>query len=252
MKYRTLIIDDELLARERLKMQLLPYSDKISLVGMAENGDQAVEMIDDLLPDLIFLDIQMPGKNGFDVLKEIKHTPVVIFCTAHDEYALKAFETSSIDYLVKPVKEIRLNKTIEKLSFLKKDAPKHDILSMIEQYVGKAKKQEVTSIPVKIGDRVVFIKVDDITYFSASDKYVIINTKYNKEYIIEQSLNYLEERLDSRFQRVQRSCLVNCEMIKEVNKYFGGRYILVLEDGKLSKITTGRKYADVVKNILSF
>jgi len=252
MTYKTLIIDDESLARERLKMHLKSYSEQIVIVGEAVNGEQAVEMIDDLLPDLIFLDIQMPGKNGFDVLKEINHTPVVIFCTAHDEYALQAFETSSIDYLVKPVKEERLSKTIEKLNLFKRDASKHDLLSIIEQFAGVSKKEEVTSIPVKIGDRVVFIKVDDITYFSASDKYVTINTKYNKEYIIEQSLNHLEERLDSRFLRVQRSCLVNCKMIKEVNKYFGGRYILVLEDGNLTKITTGRKYADVVKNILSF
>lgn len=252
MKFKTLIIDDESLARERLKMHLEHYSEQIVIVGEAENGEQAVEMIDRLLPDLIFLDIQMPGKNGFDVLKEISHTPIVIFCTAHDEYALKAFETSSIDYLVKPVKEERLSKTIEKLNLLKRDTAKQELFSFIEKYAGLTKKEDVTSIPVKIGDRVVFIKVDDIAYFSASDKYVTINTKYNKEYIIEQSLSYLEERLDSRFIRVQRSCLVNSEMIKEVNKYFAGRYILVLEDGNLTKITTGRKYADTVKNILSF
>lgn len=252
MTFKTLIIDDEALARERLRMHLSTYSRQIEIAGEAENGEQAIDMINELLPDLIFLDIQMPGKNGFDVLKEIKHTPIVIFCTAYDEYALKAFETSSIDYLVKPVKEERLHKTIEKLNLLKRDNSRQEILSFIEQYTGVSKQEKITSIPVKIGDRVVFVKLDDVAYFSASDKYVTINTKYNKEYLIEQSLSYLEDKLDSRFIRVQRSCIVNKERIKEVNKYFGGRYIIVVEDSKLSKITTGRKYAEVVKGILVF
>src|SRR5659263_72955 len=117
-KYRTLIADDEQPARDRLKKLLAEHADKVELIGEANNGLECLEMIDNLKPDLLFLDIQMPGLNGFEVLQQTGYSPIVIFCTGYDEYALKAFETNNIDYIVKPVKADRIKKSIEKLDSL--------------------------------------------------------------------------------------------------------------------------------------
>src|SRR5512133_4209270 len=130
--YRTLIADDEQPARDRLKKLLAEHADQVELIGEAENGIQCVEMIDRLKPDLVFLDIQMPGLNGFEVLKQTSHSPVVIFCTAYDEFALQAFETNSIDYIVKPIKAERIQKSIEKLDSLKSHSDKQELLRIIE------------------------------------------------------------------------------------------------------------------------
>jgi len=126
-KYRTLIADDEQPARDRLKKLLAEHADQIELIGEAQNGLECREMIDRLKPDLVFLDIQMPGLNGFEVLQQTIHSPVVIFCTAYDEFALQAFETNSIDYIVKPIKAERIQKSIEKLDSLKRHSDKRKL-----------------------------------------------------------------------------------------------------------------------------
>ena len=164
-KYRTLIADDEQLARDRMKRLLAEHSDKIEVIGEAQNGIECREMIDRLKPDLVFLDIQMPGLNGFEVLQQSSHSPVVIFCTAYDEYALQAFETNSIDYIVKPVKAERVQKSIEKLDSLKSNRDKQEMLRLIDSYISQAPKKEITSMPVKVGDRMLFVRIDDIVYF---------------------------------------------------------------------------------------
>lgn len=250
--YKTLLIDDEALARKRLRKMLLPYADKIELIGEARNGNQAIEMIGNLKPDLIFLDIQMPGKSGFEVLQESHHQPVVIFCTAHDEYALQAFETSSIDYLLKPVKEDRLAKSIEKLHSLKSENNQSELEHFLAQQVKQIAKKEISSIPVKIADRVIFVSLDDISHFTAEDKYVSIHTIGGKEHVIDHSLNYLSEKLDKKFVRIQRSCIVNVSYIKEIKRYMGGRYILKLNNQKISKVISGRNYQEQIKNLMIF
>lgn len=250
--YKTLLIDDEALARERLNKLLLPYADKIEIMGEARNGNQAIEMIENMKPDLIFLDIQMPGKSGFEVLQEINHQPMIIFCTAHDEYALQAFETSSIDYLLKPVKEDRLEKSIEKLHLLKTDNNQSVLEDFLSQQVKQISKKEISSIPVKIADRVIFVGLDDISHFTAEDKYVSIHTASGKEYVIDHSLNYLSEKLNEKFVRIQRSCIVNVSYIKEIKRYMGGRYVLKLNNQKTSKIISGRNYQDQIKGLMVF
>ncbi|WP_372645529.1 LytR/AlgR family response regulator transcription factor, partial [Ancylomarina sp.] len=251
-KYTTLLIDDEALARERLKKMLLPYADKIEIIGEARNGNQAIEMIERLKPDLIFLDIQMPGKSGFEVLQAIHHQPIVIFCTAHDEYALQAFETSSIDYLLKPVKEDRLEKAINKLHLFKTENRQSELETFLSQQLKQISKKEISSIPVKIADRVIFVSLDEISHFTAEDKYVSIHTTGGKEYVIDHSLNYLSEKLDEKFVRIQRSCIVNLSYIKEIKRYMGGRFVVKLNNQKASKIISGRNYQEQVKDLMLF
>ena len=248
--YRTLIADDEQPARDRLRKLLSEYPDKIMLIGEAQNGIECLEMISHLKPDLLFLDIQMPGLNGFEVLQQADHSPIVIFCTAFDEFALKAFETNSIDYIVKPVKAVRIQKSIEKLDTLKLNSDKEGLLRIIDNYLGQTPKKEITSIPVKLGDRMLFIRIEDILYFSAEDKYVTIHNKEAKTYLCNLPLKSLEDKLEAKFLRIHRSLLVNVSRIREIDKHFGSRFILKMDDAGQTKLTSGRNYYDQIKEIM--
>jgi two-component system LytT family response regulator len=250
IKYRTIIADDEQLARERLKMLLEPYSIQIELIGEAENGIQCKKMIDDLKPDLLFLDIQMPGLNGFEVLQQVAHSPLVIFCTAHDEYALKAFETQSIDYIVKPFKAERVQKSIEKLELLKQQTNKHELLRAIEELTKLTPKKEITTIPVKIGDRMLILKIEEISYFMADEKYVCIFTVNGKKYLSDYSIKDLAQKIGDKFVRIQRAVLVNSLLIKEINKHSNSRYIIRMNDINGSKLISGRNYCEQVRKFM--
>ena len=249
-KYRTLIADDEQPARDRLKKLLSVHSNRIEIVGEAENGIQCIELISELKPDLIFLDIQMPGLNGFEVLQQINHAPIVIFCTAYDEFALKAFETNSIDYIVKPVKPERIQKTIDKLSLLGMNSNKQDILELIQSFINLTPKKEITTIPIKLGDRMLFIQIEDVLYFSAEEKYVSIVTKEGKKYLCDYSLKNLEEKLSDKFLRIQRALLINTSMIKEINKHFNSRFVIKMDDQNKTKLISGRNYCKQIRGLM--
>jgi len=249
-KYRTLIADDEQPARDRLKKLLAEHAGQIELIGEAQNGLECREMIDRLKPDLVFLDIQMPGLNGFEVLQQTNHSPVVIFCTAYDEFALQAFETNSIDYIVKPVKAERIHKSIEKLDSLKQNSDKQELLRIIGNYISQTPKKEITSIPVKLGDRMLFIRIEDVSYFSAEEKYVTIFTKDGRTYLCDFSLKSLEEKLDKSFLRIHRSLLVNVSRIREISKHFNGCYIVKIDDVNQTKLQSGRGYSELVKGLM--
>lgn len=249
-KYRTLIADDEQPARDRLKKLLSEHSDKVELIGEAQNGLECSEMIDRLKPDLVFLDIQMPGLTGFEVLQQTSHSPVVIFCTAYDEFALQAFETNSIDYIVKPVKAERILKSIEKLDSLKQHSDKQELLRIVENYISQTPKKEITSIPVKLGDRMLFVKIEDVSYFSAEEKYVTIYSKDGKTYLSDIPLKSLEEKLGEAFLRIHRSLLVNVNRIKEINKHYGSRFVIKMEDNNQSKLLSGRGFYEQVKGLM--
>lgn len=249
-RYRTLIADDEQPARDRLKKLLATHSDQIELIGEAVNGIECLEMIDRLKPDLVFLDIQMPGLTGFEVLQQTNHSPVVIFCTAYDEFALQAFETNSIDYIVKPVKAERIQKSIEKLDSLKQNTNKQELLRIIGTYISQVPKKEITSIPVKLGDRMLFVRIEDVSYFSAEEKYVTIHTKEGKSFLSDFPLKSLEEKLDDNFLRIHRSLLVNTKRIREINKHFGSRYIVKMDDSNQTKLLSGRSYCEQVKGLM--
>lgn len=247
--YRTIIVDDEFPARVRLKELATKYSELFRIQGEAENGEEAVEMINRLRPDLIFLDIQMPGLDGFEVLKKLSYMPIVIFCTAFDQYALKAFEASCVDYLLKPVAEERFSQTVEKLKKFNGPVNQANIYGLIEKLSAETKREVATSIPVKLGDRVIFVRLNDVSHFKADEKYVSVITKFGKSHIIDTSLRKLEEKLPTHFVRVHKSFIINRNLLKEVRKHFNNRFVLVLEDYEQNRITSGRSYYSDIKEL---
>jgi len=239
--YKTLIIDDEHLARVRLKRILAEYTKHFEIIGEANNGNQAFEMIENLKPDLIFMDIQMPGKNVFEMLSEIKHQPIVVFCTAFDNYALQAFNSLSIDYLLKPVEKSRIEITISKLEHLHKD---QSLGELIKKLLPPEKKNNPVSIAHKCGDKIVLVKFSEITYFKADNNYVNFYNTESKEFITEHTLQMLEDSLLPDFLRISKSVIVNCNFVKELHKYFRGKYIINLNDLNRTKIESGAYYRD--------
>lgn len=249
--YTTLIIDDEKIARARLRRLLEEYPDVFQLVAEATNGLEALDLINSLKPDLIFLDIQMPGKTGFEILKELDTLPLIIFCTAYEEYALKAFETMAVDYLVKPILVDRLALTIEKLKRVSVRFQKNQMEELFELMKQRTEPQKLHSIPITIGERVILIKPEKISYLSADEKYVDLFTLDGRKYTANFSLKKLEEKLPANFKRIHRGIIVNSDHIKEFRKYFRGAYIVELMDEPKTKLETGRSYADEIKNLLS-
>lgn len=249
--FRTIIIDDEAIARQRLSQLLNELTDQIEVIEQAKNGIEGAELINTLKPDLIFLDIQMPGKTGFEMLEELTHVPNVVFCTAYEEFALQAFNTLAVDYLVKPVEKERLQLTLEKLNRKTTNDPGFQVNELLNLVRYQTENKKLQSIPHKIGDRVILIRTEKITYLLANEKYVEFYTVDGKKYMTDQSLKKLGERLLDNFLQVHRSSVVNLNYIKEYRKYFRGKYILVLDDLKGTKLETGRSYSDVIKARLS-
>ena len=251
--YKTIIVDDEPLARLRSQTLMGDYPEIFEVIAEAENGEEAIEKINQMRPELIFLDIQMPEINGFDVLKELSYFPKVIFCTAFDEFALKAFDTNCIDYLVKPLTKERFAKTIEKLDQQNSEGNSDiNLNKLIEQFSQEYQKNEASSIPVKVGDRVIFVRLDEVSYFQSDAKYVSVVTKHNKSYILDSSLKKLEGKLPAYFIRVHKSYLINKNLLKEIRKYFNNRFVLIMDDYSQSKITSGRSYYQVIKSLLNY
>lgn len=238
MKYQTILIDDEPLALQRLERLLAPY-DFIQITEKATSGFEAVEKINALKPDLIFLDIQMPELSGFEVLQKIDESPFIIFSTAYDKYALNAFETNSIDYLLKPIEPKRLSKAIQKLQRLTRE----DIGQFKEQLQNMfSELNEIRKdrIQVKIGDRIRLLNVDDIYFFSALDKYVEVHT-FEESFLLSKSLNQLESDLPQNdFVRAHRSAIINLNHVHEIVKMFAGTYRVRMRDKNKSELPVSR------------
>jgi two-component system LytT family response regulator len=247
--YKTILIDDEPLARLRLHKLIADYPETFEITGEAENGEEAVVKINRLKPELIFLDIQMPVFDGFEVLKQLSYFPKVIFCTAYDEFALQAFDSNCIDYLVKPLTKERFAKTVDKLNQFNGNSNEINLNKLIQQFAQENKKSEATTLPVKVGDRVIFVRLDEVSYFKADEKYVSVVTKHSKTYILDSSLKQLEEKLPAHFIRVHKSYLVNKNLLKEIRKHFNNRFVLIFDDYDQSKITSGRSYYQAVKGL---
>ena len=248
-KYSCIIVDDEPHARFRLKL-LLEQTQQFDILAEARDGNEACELINSLNPEVVFLDIQMPGTDGFQVLEHITYDPFIIFCTAFNQYALKAFETYSIDYLLKPVELPRLIKTIEKLHKLSEKLS--IIRQMRSEFHRNEQEQKANIIPVKIGDRLILVPVDTICYFEAKDKSVHFFDGNGKEYFTDHSLQTLENKLPDFFVRVSRSVIVNRNSILECRKYFKGKYVLLLKDKPGSKIISGSSFSMQMKQITDF
>lgn len=226
------------------------FDNKIDLIGQAYNGKQAVEKINSLRPDLIFLDIQMPDMNGFEVLKHLEYQPYIIFCTAYDQYAIEAFNQNSIDYLLKPVDENRFAQCMDKIERLLPHRKTMDIgqLQELGKLLNPSKK--ATAIPVSIGAKTIFVRCTQMAYCVAKDGYTSLMTDEGKEHICNLTLKQLEDRLPNEFIRVQKSYIVHKEKIEEIQKYFNNRLILKLNDKNHTKITTGTSYIDKIREEL--
>lgn len=245
MTYKTIIVEDEHLSQQGL-IKLLEKFPEIEIIDTADNGIEAVEKINDLKPDLIFLDIQMPGMTGFEVLQTIEYMPIVIFTTAYDEYALKAFETNSIDYLLKPIEDDRLAKAIDKLKNMTNSSDDGDPFEKkINNLLVQLQNQQETlsRIHIKIGDEVLFVNLKDAFYFKADNKYTSIFT-FNDEYILNDTLASLEERLPDNFIRIHRGYIINMDHLKKLKKWFGGKYIAVLNDKNNTEVPVSRSCKD--------
>ena len=246
-QYSTLIVDDEPLARQRLEELLLNFPATIKIIGEAKNGNEAKAQIQQLQPDLIFLDIEMPGLTGFKLIEKLNKIPLIVFCTAHDEYSLKAFETNSIDYLVKPVGIERLEKTIKKLQQFNSLNTPQNILEVIKKLTIKQEDKKMTSITVKKGEQLIFIKLENVIYFEAKEKYVTIITN-NEQYLTDKSLSQLEAQLPDGFLRVHRACIINTDYIENAQKYFNSRFVITLNNKQKTRITSGRSYTEKIKS----
>lgn len=241
---KAIIIDDERLARNELKKFLADYPE-IEVVAEAANANEGIEKIENLAPELIFLDIQMPGKTGFDMLAEMDRTPNVIFTTAYDEYALKAFEVNALDYLLKPIEPKRLADAIQKLQ----GHDDKDDQNGVPMNFNRSVLQENDQVFVKDGERCWFVKLMDIRLFESVGNYAKVYFGNNKPLILK-SLNSLEERLDEKiFFRANRKHIVNLRLIEKVEPYFNGGLLLELKGGE--KIEVSRRQTVKFKEMMS-
>jgi two-component system, LytTR family, response regulator len=245
--WRTLIIDDEVLARNRLRRLLGNFGNFFQVIGEASDGDQAHDLIESLKPDIIFLDVQMPGENVFSLLTEIQHKPFVVFCTAYDHYALEAFNSNSVDYLIKPVEEERLLRTVEKLEKITAKSSDASLHSVIEAIKKMEPRLTSTSIPHKVGDKTVMVKLEHVVFFQAEDKYTRFYNAEGKKFMTDQSLKTLEEKLPLNFVRVSKSVILNRNFVNEVHRYFRGKLVFVMFDINKTKITSGSTYNEIIK-----
>jgi len=245
--FKTIVIDDEPAARRLMKNLLQEHVDVVQVIDEAGTGGEAIQKIETLKPDLIFLDIQMPDLTGFEVIEKLTHKPNIIFTTAYEQYAIKAFETFSIDYLLKPIKEERLQQSIYKLKqFGKADSPIN--ISGLQQIIEQFKTpQKATALPIRTGDRIVLLRFENIVYLEAQDKYVFVFTHDGQKHLTDQSLTTLSEKLPSQFHRVHKSYIINKDKIREMHRHFNSRYLFILEDKPGTRITSGRTYHDAIK-----
>ncbi len=244
MVKKAIIIDDERLARNELKKLLSEYPE-IEVVAEAANASEGIQRIEEFQPDLVFLDIQMPGKTGFDMLAELDRAPHVIFTTAYDEYALRAFEVNALDYLLKPVEPKRLSDAIQKLEH----AEERESEGPETPAVARGTLGENDQVFVKDGERCWFVKLTDIRLFESVGNYAKVFFGPNKPLILK-SLNALEERLDERvFFRANRKHIVNLRMIEKVEPYFNGGLLLEIKGGE--KIEVSRRQAVKFKEMMS-
>ena len=255
MQCTALVIDDEPLARKRMISLLEPYASEIEILGEAGSGAQAVKMIHEMLPDVVFLDIQMPDMDAFEVLHSLSadEVPLVVFTTAYDNFALKAFDENTVDYLLKPVDPERLAVAIEKL---RRQIPQVDdttippgfsweklcnLVDMSALYLQR--------LQVKVGDRIVFVNIDEVIRFHSEEKYTTVYT-VNGQYVIDTPLVELEKKLDPRhFTRVHRSHIVAIDYIAECRKGDAGRMIMVLRDKAATQLVVSRSLVKKIRSL---
>ncbi|UBM57203.1 LytTR family DNA-binding domain-containing protein [Marinilongibacter aquaticus] len=253
MLYKTILIDDEPLAISRLNRLLGQYPEVFDCIDTATNGQEGLEKIERLKPDLIFLDIEMPLLNGFEMLENLAFKPRVIFCTAYDQYAIQAFEENSIDYLLKPVEKERLAKTVEKLKGLGKPQDHQLNNQMLQELLAQIKpKEELHSLAVKQGEKILFVKLNEVCFFHAEDKYVFLNTQEGKQYLTNHTITSLAEKLPDIFVQISRSAIVNKTCISSLEKGFKGKFHLQMTDAKHSQLESGSSFGQNLKDLVEW
>jgi two-component system, LytTR family, response regulator len=242
-RIRALVIDDEPLARALIR-EMLATDPDAEIVGECANGRDAIEAIQSLSPDLIFLDVQMPELGGFEVIESLRHTdlPAIIFVTAYDQYALRAFEVHALDYLLKPFDRERFNLAWERARsrVLEGRVKERDeqLMALLKEL--RASTQYIERLVIKAEGRVFFLDVDDIYYIEAEGNYVGVHNG-QRSYLLRETIGGLESQLDpKKFLRIHRSAIVRIDKIKELQPWFHGEYRVILEGGK--QLTLSRNY----------
>ena len=253
--FTALIADDEPLARVRMRSLLEAYSGEIEILGEASSGTQTIEKIHELDPDVVFLDIQMPDMDAFEVLHSLQgdDVPLVIFTTAFDNFALKAFEENTVDYLLKPVAPERLAAAIEKL---RKAIPQVDDTTIPADLNWEKLRNLVDMsglylqrLQVKVGDRIVFVNIDEVIRFHSEEKYTTVYT-VNGQYVIDTPLVELEKKLDPKhFTRVHRSHIVAIDYIAECRKGDAGRMVMILRDKAATQLVVSRSLVKKIRTL---
>jgi two-component system LytT family response regulator len=243
---KALVVDDEFLGRERICSLLSEHAD-IKIVGECVNGREAVEAIQNLKPDLIFLDVQMPKIDGFEVVQIIgaENMPAVIFVTAYDEYAIRAFEINAVDYLLKPFDQERFEKAVERAKReIKRHEPPTEIRENLRELLKEVKNEPgyLKRIPVKSASGTTFVPTEEIDWISASGHYLELHIG-NKTHLIREKLSVIETQLDPQiFARIHRSTIVNIDRIKSLHPIFNGDQLVILKDGR--ELNLRRNYYD--------
>jgi two-component system LytT family response regulator len=250
-KIKTLIVDDETLARRRIRRLLATESD-VEVVGECGDPQKAVSFIQERNPDLVFLDIQMPGIDGFGVLESIapQHVPAVIFITAFDQYALRAFEVNALDYLLKPFDRARFKKALDRaraqIRHDSGEALDHRLTTLLDSLGNKPRHMD--RVVIKSAGRIMFLRTDEIDWIEAADNYVRLHVGA-ESHLLRETMGALESRLDAgRFMRIHRSTVVNIDRMKELQPWFHGDYVVILQDG--TRLNLSRTYRDRVIELL--
>jgi two-component system LytT family response regulator len=247
-KIRALIVDDEPLAREGIRIRLAREPD-IAVIGECSNGRQAVTAIERDSPDLVYLDVQMPRLDGFGVIAAIgaRRMPQVIFVTAYDEHALRAFEVHALDYLLKPIDGARFREALARARSRRRD---HGLQEQLRALLASIKLEEkyLARLSIRTGGRILFLGVDEIDWIEAADNYVLVHAGRNS-HLLHTTMNSLEGRLDpGAFLRIHRSTIVNLQRIKELHPMFHGEYRVILKDG--TELASGRSYRNKLQRLL--
>lgn len=243
---RTLIVDDEPLARDCVRLAL-DRASGIEVVGECPDGEAAIDAIRSLNPDLVFLDVQMPGMDGFDVIREVgpEHMPPVVFVTAFDEHALQAFEVHALDYVLKPFDDDRFEDAVRHARRCVESDMGGDLRARLRGLLSERDAEPepwLSRLTVRVRDRIRLVRVDDVDWFEAAGNYVRVRCG-EEAYLVRRTLTSLAEALDpARFTRIHRSTVVNIDRIEELRPAQGGDYVAVLRDGR--KLRVSRAYRD--------
>lgn len=243
---RTLVVDDEKLARDRLCGFLRGIED-VEIVGEAANGPEAVALIEDRRPDLVLLDVQMPGMDGFGVLRQLSHRPAVVFATAYDDYAIKAFEVQAADYLLKPISRDRLREAVRRIRDRRARTVADAELQQAMRALQQREKRYATQLTVQKGRQILLLATADVYWFEVEYRLVYAHTA-GERFMSNYTLKDLETRLDPEvFFRAHKSRLVNLHHVKAIVPWFGGRYKLVMRNPAASEVELSRAQARILR-----